>query len=77
MAIIYVDDGSKTGKVICKRHIDSYFMSSAEILSMARFQLAHPYKTPISRENNFGSRFVTVVVSGIKHLMVLNYLFTF
>jgi nuclear protein localization protein 4 homolog len=59
-----VDDGSSQGSVICKRHADSYFVSSGEVLALAQFQLAHPYRTKYAEAGEFGSRFVTVIVSG-------------
>ena len=59
-----VDDGSGTGKVLCKRHPDSYFVSSLEVLFIARQQLAHRNVCKYSSSNYFGSKFVTLVVSG-------------
>ncbi|KAI3643586.1 hypothetical protein MP228_013141 [Amoeboaphelidium protococcarum] len=67
VGVIYtdlIDDGSGLGKVICKRHVDSYFLSSAEIMFMAQQQLDNPSFTPHAKGHYFGSKFVSVVVSG-------------
>lgn len=58
------DDGKKQGTVVCKRHADSYFMSSAECIYSSQMQSKHPTKTHYSRTKEFGSRFVTGVVTG-------------
>ncbi|GBC05311.1 hypothetical protein RclHR1_06170015 [Rhizophagus clarus] len=58
------DDGTSQGKVICKRHIDSYFLSSQECCFSAAMQNKHPVFTKWSASGKFGSRFVTCVVSG-------------
>jgi nuclear protein localization protein 4 homolog len=68
VGIVYsdlTDDGSRTGKVVCKRHGQSYFLSSAEIIFSARIQSQYPIKTPYSPTGEYGSRFVTCVISGI------------
>lgn len=71
VGVIYTDlvanklaDGSGGGGAICKRHVNSYFLSSAECITAAQYQLASPYKTPHALHGTFGSRFVTCVVSG-------------
>ena len=58
------DDGTGQSKVICKRHTDSYFMSSAECISMASMQHTFPVVCKHSRTGKFGSRFVTCVLTG-------------
>ena len=58
------DDGTGQGKVICKRHIDSYFLTSQECCFSAVMQNKHPVSTKWSASGKFGSRFVTCVVSG-------------
>eukprot|EP00834_Sanchytrium_tribonematis_P003069 NODE_109_length_18665_cov_0.924486.p11 type:complete len:246 gc:universal NODE_109_length_18665_cov_0.924486:9018-9755(+) len=58
------DDGTSQGKVLHKRHLDTYFLSSQECLLAGMLQNEFKYKTPLSSSNEFGSRFITCVASG-------------
>ncbi|KAK4055592.1 nuclear protein localization protein 4 [Microbotryomycetes sp. JL201] len=52
------------GKVIPKRHANSFFLSSLEVVFSATLQRQYPCPSRFSDSGKFSSRFVTCVVSG-------------
>ncbi|AAS54701.1 AGR211Wp [Eremothecium gossypii ATCC 10895] len=58
------DSGSGDGSVFCKRHKDSFFLSSLEVITAARHQLHHRNACRFSDQGFYSSKFVTCVVSG-------------
>lgn len=58
------DSGRGDGSVICKRHVNSFFLSSLEILFAVKWQLKFANRCKWSETGEFSSKFVTCVVSG-------------
>lgn len=57
-------DPSMTGKVVCKRHKESFFLSGIETIFAAQLQLANPNPSRFSSSGRFNSKFVTCILSG-------------
>lgn len=57
-------DGDKGKAAICKRHKDSFFLSSLETLFAARQQINRPNQSRFSDSGHFSSKFVTCVITG-------------
>ena len=49
---------------LCKRHADSYFLSSLEMVFASKMQNLHKLSTKFSKSGKFQSRFITCVLSG-------------
>ncbi|ONH68242.1 Nuclear protein localization protein 4 [Cyberlindnera fabianii] len=69
LGVIFTDltDARKgDGSVLCKRHKDSYFLTSLEVIMAAKFQKQYPNATHHSDSGKFSSKFITCVISGNK-----------
>ncbi|XP_045622608.2 nuclear protein localization protein 4 homolog [Procambarus clarkii] len=61
---------SNNGTVRFLRHADTYFLSAHEVITAAHLQSLHPNPCRLSREGRYGSKFVTVIVTGDKNNQV-------
>lgn len=59
-----VAEDLKLGTVKHLRHSETYYMSAEECIMAADFQNKHPNICKLSNRNKFGSKFVTVIVTG-------------
>ncbi|CAO1635558.1 unnamed protein product [Jaminaea pallidilutea] len=57
-------DPEKAGQVLCKRHKDSFFISSLETAFAGHLQAEKPNPCRFSLTGKYGSKFVTCVLSG-------------
>ena len=67
MGIVFtdlLDDGTGSGTVVCKRHINSYYLSCTDVYQSALLQNLHKSPCKWSESGYFSSKFVTAVVSG-------------
>ncbi|VEU19816.1 DEKNAAC100801 [Brettanomyces naardenensis] len=59
-----LDAGKGDGSVICKRHRESFFLSSLELIFAVKWQMKFPNICKWSSSGKFSSKFVTCVISG-------------
>ncbi|KAJ2777471.1 nuclear protein localization protein 4 [Coemansia javaensis] len=66
VGMIFTDltPAADAGKVLFRRHADSYFLTSLECRLAAHMQLRHPSPCRWARGGRFASKFVTCCVSG-------------
>ena len=67
MGLIFTDltdDGTGSGTVVCKRHINSFYLSATDVYQSSLFQNLYKSPSKWSETGLFGSKFITAVVSG-------------
>jgi nuclear protein localization family protein 4 len=65
VGMIYTDlQQIEGGKIVNKRNASTFFISSLEAVFIAQMQLERPSTCKYSRSGTFGSKFVTVVITG-------------
>lgn len=57
-------DPKSAGKVLCKRHKDSFFLSGCEVMFSSVLQKSNPNSSRFSATGKYNSKFVTCVMSG-------------
>lgn len=57
-------DPESAGKVLCKRHKDSFFLSGCEVMFSSVLQKSNPNPSRFSATGRYNSKFVTCVISG-------------
>ena len=69
-----IADDTKKGTVQFLRHIETHFLSAQETILAADFQNQNPNICKLSSSGRFGSKFVTVVVSGKSSMFGVDFL---
>ena len=67
MGLIFTDltdDGTGSGTVVCKRHINSFYLSATDVYQSSLFQNLHKSPSKWSETGFFGSKFITACISG-------------
>ncbi|XP_076809841.1 nuclear protein localization protein 4 homolog [Clavelina lepadiformis] len=65
-----IAENNSTGTVKNTRNMDTYFLSSEECITAATLQNKHLNPCRLARKNVYGSKFVTVVISGDKNSQI-------
>jgi len=57
------DDGTGQGTAVCKRHINSYYLSATDVYQSSLFQSLYKSPSKYSETGHFGSKFITALVT--------------